>query len=759
MAAPPLPACRDPLCLASALAAGIALHPGVIPAGAWLVGMAAWLVHRARHRGLIAAFAAGLLWADPPAPPLVARDRVRLTVQVESPTKEGPHGSRTAVRAWSDSEGSLLPAELLRLEEASTAPPRRTGELLAVRGRRSPGRLPRNPGEFDPWPATLESGQVRVVSSGPWWTRARAGFGWIRRRGIDTLQRSLPRLPAALAVALLFGDRSELPPEWRDRLRATGTAHLFALSGLHVGLVAAMIDRLLAGLGCRALLPRLVLIWTATLTSGAAAPVLRAATAVSLWWWSVSRGRRVALQGPFAWALIGVLWASPSTGSASICLSFAAVLGIATGSRWRPRSSPRRWRSGQAPWIRVGRLVWMGLCASLATAPFCASFFGCVTPWSPLSTLALLPFIVPWILLSLAALLASSFAPDLLSLIGGCFELSAGVAELLLLHLDRLPGTPLPIPRPGLALLVVHAVALLSLSRGRQRLAAVLWAGLLHSVLLHEDPPPAICLLDVGHGQCLVWRDGGATDLADAGGKTSPRLERPLRALGVSRLRYVFLSHLDHDHCSGLAELVTHLPVRTVVLSSSHRDEWEQSAAAGLSELRSTLQSLEIPVLFVSRGRRLGPWTVHWPPAGRRFPSRNEGSLVLSRDQGDGRRWLLPGDLRGFPLLEMARGIGAVSFLVLPHHGNPDPGLNALLEVTTPDQVLASRGAPLSEEVEEALRMRGLRAHSTHAAGALYVRTTTSKVWSGARPPGLSCPCRLLFRTEPTPVTTARETN
>ena len=111
-----------------------------------------------------------------------------------------------------------------------------------------------------------------------------------------SLQRSLPSPQAELARALLLGQRDDLPAELNEQWRRAGTAHLLAISGLHVSVVLGV--ALISGtmlLGRRrnahVLLP-LALIWAYAALSGFNPPVVRAAIMGSVYLAAIAAGRQ-----------------------------------------------------------------------------------------------------------------------------------------------------------------------------------------------------------------------------------------------------------------------------------------------------------------------------------------------------------------------------------------------------------------------------------------------------------------------------------
>ena len=73
----------------------------------------------------------------------------------------------------------------------------------------------------------------------------------LREAAAQTLSNGIGKHPGQLAVykALLLGYRKAIPPEIHQRFKRTGTLHIFAISGLHVGIVGLLITVVLKTIG------------------------------------------------------------------------------------------------------------------------------------------------------------------------------------------------------------------------------------------------------------------------------------------------------------------------------------------------------------------------------------------------------------------------------------------------------------------------------------------------------------------------------
>lgn len=455
---------------------------------------------------------------------------------------------------------------------------------------------------------------------------------------------------------------------------------------------------------------------------------------------------------------------------------------LAAGQRLRRTEAGSDWGDGSraARWLTalghlVGRGVAASLAAQLASAPFAWPIFHLTSLTSPLTNLVA----VPWTALVLGV--------DLLWV--GLAVLSPPTASALLPVLDGLaapfgwpsqgdPGAwgviPMVAPRIACWIAVLALVVpILRLGPWRWRMSQLRggvsdgiikgsekrWRiirampswfrlsvlPLLIFVLLpilrwgavRGPAQPAgvsVTLLDVGQGDAILLRDGATSILVDGGGwrrgDFGQRVLLPaLLGEGVSRLDVVVLTHPDRDHCGGLVDVASYLPVGEVWSALG----WEADPC-----LRELIDSA-VP-LRPSRWRRMGAgdamqageWrfeVLHPPPPGvtaRRRPSaRNDRSLVLLA-AALGRRVLLTGDVEALAEGEILRRWSVeaapnsleVDLLKVAHHGSRSSTGPAWLRATQPRVALISAGTanPYGHPAPEILgRLEG--------AGATVLRT------------------------------------
>lgn len=234
--------------------------------------------------------------------------------------------------------------------------------------------------------------QFWVRGRGTFARRERAAAGWrsrfasVRRdlsRRVGIGLESSPEI-ADLNRAILLGERSRLPRQTRNVFVGAGTIHIFAVSGLHVMIVAGVLRMLLVlfFVPLRVIAFALVpLLWGYVIVIGAPPSAVRAAAMASIYFLAVPAWRRP--DGIAAWSLtfIAVHIISPSAlVNIGSLLSFAVMLGILLFLEWA-----RPFRSRVLDFFGVTVAAWA------AGVPIAAQVFGQVAPGAIAANLVLMP--------------------------------------------------------------------------------------------------------------------------------------------------------------------------------------------------------------------------------------------------------------------------------------------------------------------------------------------------------------------------------
>ena len=334
---------------------------------------------------------------------------------------------------------------------------------------------------------------------------------------------------APVATALMTGERRAIPEETLADMRDSGLAHLLAVSGLHIGLVAgllffavrlglAMIEPLALRYSIKkiAAVAAIIGAFAYLLISGATIPTQRAFLMVTIVMLAVMIDRTAISMRLVALSAMAVLLAAPeSLLSASFQMSFAAVVGlVAVYEEAAPRMSALRHRGGILG-SRIGLFVAATLLtilvASLATAPFAIYHFNRIALYGLMANLVAVPVMAMWIMpLGIVSFLLMPAGLESLALVpmGWGISLVLWIADTV----AALPGSVALVPSmptAGLVLLAFGGIWL-CVFRARLRFYGVLAIALgILSILWVKAP------------DILVNRDGSLVAINLGGGRVA----------------------------------------------------------------------------------------------------------------------------------------------------------------------------------------------------------------------------------------------
>ena len=367
--------------------------------------------------------------------------------------------------------------EKLRFSRRKAEPPLIPGDRIRVRAMLMPPSPPSEPHGFDfARKAFFEQlgavgyslGAATILERDDSWSVGQI-LATLRQRLAEHIADSIPGEAGAVATALLTGLRGAIPDHvWQD-MQAAGMAHLLAISGLHLGLVAGTV--FFSARVLMALVPWVALRWPTKkiaaliavivafiylLLTGATVPTQRAFIMTALMLLAVMVDRNPFSMRLVAFAAFAVLLTQPeSLIGASFQMSFAAVIALIavyeTGVGRMPAGA------GGLDWrllMYVAGVILTTIIASMATAPLAIHHFGRLPTFSILANVVAVPLTAFWIMP--AGLVGMILLP--LGLAGWCFALMGVGIELMLAvaaWTADIPGAVLPVARPPSATLVL----------------------------------------------------------------------------------------------------------------------------------------------------------------------------------------------------------------------------------------------------------------------------------------------------------------
>ena len=549
----------------------------------------------------------------------------------------------------------------------------------------------------------------------------------LRQNLYDTLTKITSKNKyAGILVALAMGERTGILQEQWQVFRATGTSHLVAISGLHIGLLAGFIflivRRLWPYCGSAALTvasPRvaalsalLIAAFYAAL-SGFAVPAQRALIMLSIVMFSIIKLHKVQSSQVLSLALLLVLLLDPvAVLSAGFWLSFAAVaiISIAASGRLTVDKS----------WRMLGRLQWR---VSLALIPLLVFLFQQASLISPLANLIAIPMVsflvVP---LTLLATSIASFLPDFAIVI---FSVADSILNALWWFLSYLADTPVSQwygVKPDVLSLCLASLGFVLLLTPRGWPGKYLGLFLIIPLIwpnthLPKQGEVEVTLLDVGQGLAAVVQTNEHTLVFDTGPKFSRSFDTGaavvipfIRQKGIKKLDMLILSHKDNDHRGGFESIQKEFKIHK--LMSSYGEKGSEACRAGQSWVWDG-------VFFEMLN----------PEESLSYKKRNNASCVLRVSAGK-ESLLLSADIEKRAEKQLVRYQYEQlksTYLVSPHHGSKTSSSQAFLDAVDPDYIFIPVGfknryrMPHSTVLKR-YRRRHIPILKTQNSGAISVR-------------------------------------
>ena len=475
---------------------------------------------------------------------------------------------------------------------------------------------------------------------------------------------------AAVVVAVGSGARHLMSRAQWERFALSGTSHLVAISGLHVGLAAAVGFGLAWGLAglvpsrgdhlVPAIFGGVLVASTYALVSGFGVPARRAVLMLAAGALAVARRRQPAAAESVAMAGAAIFLTDPVASlSPGFCLSFAAVVLLLWLGRRRTAGPRRFW---QAP-LRLAVLqVFLMFGLLPLTVMFFQRFALMATPVNILAVPLFSFLVVPLTLAGMAlGEVSESAAMPLL-------RLAAAGIELLDAAVNRaveLPIADVPLAQftGVVSTLLLLPLAWVILPRGWPG-RGVACIGIASILLWRPAAPPADCfdawILDVGQGLAVVIRTRNDILLYDTGvawrggGTAAEQLIEPfLESRGIGRIDGLFVSHDDLDHSGGAARVLQTLMPRFVLAGEPLASAPSRPCVAGATWWSGAVR-----------------FAIVHPPAGA-GEEGNDASCVVRVSVGP-YALLLTGDIEAPAerrILQRRMPLGA-TVAVVPHHGS-----------------------------------------------------------------------------------------
>ncbi|MBN1550816.1 DNA internalization-related competence protein ComEC/Rec2, partial [bacterium] len=515
-----------------------------------------------------------------------------------------------------------------------------------------------------------------------------------------------------LSQAILLGGRESLHDDIKLDFQKSGLFHILAISGLHVGIVFALVYWFLGwivpDIRLRSAVSMLCLLFYCVVT-GASASVVRATLLICFYLLAKILKRETRILNLLGFTAILLLAVNPkSLFDIGFQLTFTATFGIVLLSPvfYHPFRGFR--------YKKLFQLLAVSIAAQITTAPLSAYYFNRIGGLAFLPYLFLVPLITVALFTGLTGL--ALFSTGYLGIL--LIRVHASCIGLLIVFsqkISSLPGITVTIRTPDLLTIALWTGALLVLISWKCRpvgslttavvmlMLAMMWHS--YRASFHYKDKLNIYVMDVGNGDStLIRTPGGEYFLVDAGGIYNSDFDigrqivcRTLLTLNVDRIRTAVITHPHPDHQKGMYAILDTFPVEELWVPSQRFDD------ADFSGLMARAAELGIPLKTLDTNRIYETVDVGY----------NNRSLVLGLRYG---RFslLLPGDAEKEAEAGLLRYGCALNMFALKagHHGSRSSSSKAFLDTVKPAVIMIPSGRnnqfghPHQETID---RMRSLQ--------------------------------------------------
>lgn len=578
------------------------------------------------------------------------------------------------------------------------------GSIITAQGKLKVPQKATNPGQFDMAffyrlqniGFTMTDPEIRINAENiatPEWLMGRVR-SFVRER----ISHVFPDNEAGVLIAMLTGSKSGLTDEVYTKYRICGTAHMLVVSSLHMTMLSAGLFALLLKLRLsvkKASLICLAVMLLYVIFTGCGASAIRAFVMFAFVAGARITGRTYDIWTAIAFAAIIILLGNPYyLFHSGFQLSFICVIFCALSRG-------------------LGKLGG-GILLFLGTLPVVLYYFYELPLYSTLINLIVIPFLPFVMVTGITGTIFGGFMTY-----PARFLLSA--YDLLFSISGKLPARLWIGGGPGMVAIIIYYIILAILIiiyrkmlYEKKRFAALLLIPLMiFSISFRIDDELQITVLDVGQGDSIVLDGKGDFECLIDGGSSSAyetgkyRILPFLESRGIDDLEYLFVTHMDNDHISGIKELLqmigegsTGFEVKKVVLPRV------LIKSDTYLEMEALAKNAGAKVVTAKEGDMIkhGELSIEvMSPSEKTIKSNadeNEGCLVLSVSCGNF-TGLFTGDIEGegeaelTKLLEKKRSENpgkGYDFLKVAHHGSKGSTSKEFLEVARPGLAVISAG-------------------------------------------------------------------
>lgn len=468
--------------------------------------------------------------------------------------------------------------------------------------------------------------------------------------------------------ALILGNDSYFSDEVASNIDTLGISHLFAISGLHVGILVASLEMLLREFKYKSQLI-IIFLLSFMLITGFAPSIMRAGLSFIIYK-LISKYGFTALDSLSIVFIVMVIYNIDYLYNIGFQLSFLVSFSFLLSQDYFKGSL-------------IKQLFMLSLVAQLSTLPIVVTFnysFNITSLGFNVFYVYLMSiFFLPLLFINVLVRELQPLTRELITF----FEQTMDVLSNYAINID--------IPHFHPLMVIIYYVALYYLVNGKYYLPLVIYLQI-NILFIRESE---LYFFDVGHGSSMLYinQEDNCNIIVDTGGGyTTSLMEREvhpfLKSIGIFKVNYLLLTHGDMDHVAGTTYLLENNLLDYLVVSKYHDND-------NIDTFMSLAVKSGIEVIEVGKGDVVCGMKVLDPL--KTYDEDNNQSIVLEIDKN--KRFVFLGDS------ELLNSYGKTDYLLLGHHGSKTSLSEEMVLRMNPSKVIVSVGNSYSLPSSEVLEM------------------------------------------------------
>lgn len=588
---------------------------------------------------------------------------------------------------------------------------------------------------------SIFSPKIKIVSRDVWLIRNQLEI--LKEKGQQIICEILGKEKGGIISAILLGEKSAINSKWKELYQVNGIGHILAISGLHLSFIGKLFYSSCRKMGwsCKSAGGTVIVFMSLyVLMTGATVSALRALFMFGIKIGADIVGRVYDMATSLSIsAAVVICWRPQYFFDAGFLFSFGAVLGIVLLKPILEILLPCKKK-----WMQT---IYASLAIQLFLIPITLYFYFEI----PTYALFLNMIVIPLMSLLLGMAVVGMFFICFWKSFGAWILKGSGIFVTLynylcewILELSN-PRIVLGKPRWWQVVLFYFILILFILHMQKKEgkvekrcRKIVIFLSIFMMIIPHHFSRGKleIAMLDVGQGDGIFlcgpqkttyFIDGGSSDVKQVG---KYRIEPFLKAKGVKTLNYVFISHGDLDHLSGIDEMLERQTMGVTIenLVLPVKEVWDET----LTKLANKALHYGTKVFVLGKGERLKEGKMQLECV---FPDHtydgevgNQSSMVLSLQYREFDT-LFTGDIEGEGEEVLQKEIKKTyDVLKVAHHGSKHSTKKEVLDKVQAKIGIISSGRKNSyghphKELLERLEEEKIKVYSTKENGCVTIKT------------------------------------